>query len=76
MNPNAAPVIEVAGLTKSFGGRKVVDDFAIRVNRGQIYGFLGPNGAGKSTTMKMLTTTTMCMMMKYISEINYFRVFI
>lgn len=54
MNPNAAPVIEVAGLTKSFGGRKVVDDFAIRVNRGQIYGFLGPNGSGKTTTIRML----------------------
>lgn len=54
MNPVAAPVIDVAGLTKSFGGRKVVDDFAIRVNRGQIYGFLGPNGSGKTTTIRML----------------------
>jgi ABC-2 type transport system ATP-binding protein len=48
------PVIDVKGLTKSFGGRKVVDDFAICVQRGQIYGFLGPNGSGKTTTIRML----------------------
>ena len=47
-------VIDVAGLTKSFGGRRVVDDFAIRVERGQIFGFLGPNGSGKTTTIRML----------------------
>lgn len=54
MNANGAAVIDVRGLTKSFSGRKVVDDFAIRVVRGQIYGFLGPNGSGKTTTIRML----------------------
>lgn len=49
-----AAVIEVEGLTKSFGGRRVVDDFSIRVERGQIFGFLGPNGSGKTTTIRML----------------------
>ncbi len=47
-------VIDVAGLSKSFGGKRVVDDFAIRVERGQIFGFLGPNGSGKTTTIRML----------------------
>ncbi len=47
-------VINVTGLTKRYGERAVVDDFAIRVNRGQIYGFLGPNGSGKTTTIRML----------------------
>ncbi len=47
-------VIDVKGLTKRYGGRAVVDDFAIRVNKGQIYGFLGPNGSGKTTTIRML----------------------
>jgi ABC-2 type transport system ATP-binding protein len=47
-------VIDVKGLTKKYGGRAVVDDFAIRVYRGQIYGFLGPNGSGKTTTIRML----------------------
>jgi ABC-2 type transport system ATP-binding protein len=53
----AAPeiAIEVEGLTKSFGGRKVVRDLSMRVRRGTIYGFLGPNGSGKTTTIRMLT---------------------
>jgi len=48
------PAIDVHGLRKSFNGRVVVDDFAIRVERGLIYGFLGPNGSGKTTTIRML----------------------
>ncbi len=53
----AAPgdgVIDVRGLSKSFRGRRVVDDFTIRVQRGEIFGFLGPNGSGKTTTIRML----------------------
>jgi ABC-2 type transport system ATP-binding protein len=46
--------IDVAGLTKRFDGKTVVDDFALKVRRGQIYGFLGPNGSGKTTTIRML----------------------
>jgi len=46
--------IEVEGLTKSFGTKKVVDNLSMRVERGQIYGFLGPNGSGKTTTIRML----------------------
>jgi ABC-2 type transport system ATP-binding protein len=51
---SAEPAIAVTGLTKTFGGRTVVDDFAITVPRGAIYGFLGPNGSGKTTTIRML----------------------
>lgn len=47
-------IIEVKGLTKSFGGFIAVDDLSFKVKKGQIYGFLGENGAGKSTTMRML----------------------
>ncbi|HYA81161.1 MAG TPA: ABC transporter ATP-binding protein [Methylocystis sp.] len=46
--------IEVEGLTKSYGTKKVVDNLTMRVERGQIYGFLGPNGSGKTTTIRML----------------------
>jgi ABC-2 type transport system ATP-binding protein len=46
--------IDVEGLTKSFGGRKVVRNLSMRVRRGSIYGFLGPNGSGKTTTIRML----------------------
>jgi ABC-2 type transport system ATP-binding protein len=51
---NEEPVIDVRGLTKSFGNRVVVDHFDIRVPKGAIYGFLGPNGSGKTTTIRML----------------------
>jgi ABC-2 type transport system ATP-binding protein len=47
-------VIDVHGLNKSFGGRKVVDEVSIQVARGRICGFLGPNGSGKTTTLRML----------------------
>ncbi|MBX6320451.1 MAG: ABC transporter ATP-binding protein [Rhodospirillaceae bacterium] len=49
-----APAIRVRGLAKSFNGRPAVQDFAIEVSRGAIFGFLGPNGSGKTTTIRML----------------------
>jgi ABC-2 type transport system ATP-binding protein len=47
-------VIDVRGLTKQFGGRRVVDAVDLRVGRGRICGFLGPNGSGKTTTIRMI----------------------
>jgi ABC-2 type transport system ATP-binding protein len=47
-------VIDVHGVTKSFGGRAVVNDIAMQVRPGEIYGFLGPNGSGKTTFLRML----------------------
>jgi ABC-type multidrug transport system ATPase subunit len=48
-------VIESSELTKRYGERIVaVDRLALRVRRGEVYGFLGPNGAGKTTTLRML----------------------
>jgi ABC-2 type transport system ATP-binding protein len=48
-------VIEVEHLSKSYNGRKAVDDISFKVEKGEILGFLGPNGAGKTTTMRILT---------------------
>jgi ABC-2 type transport system ATP-binding protein len=48
-------MIETRGLTRTFGGKKAVDQLDLDVQPGEIFGFLGPNGAGKSTTVKMLT---------------------
>ena len=48
------PVIDVEGLTKTFGSFTAVDQVSFTVGRGEIFGFLGPNGAGKSTTIRML----------------------
>jgi ABC-type multidrug transport system ATPase subunit len=48
-------VIQTDQLTKRYGERIVaVDRLAMRVPRGEVYGFLGPNGAGKTTTLRML----------------------
>jgi ABC-2 type transport system ATP-binding protein len=48
-------VIEISGLTKTFGAFKAVDGLSLKVPPGEIYGFLGPNGAGKTTTVKILS---------------------
>ena len=42
------------GLTKSYRGRRVVDEVPISVSQGEIVGLLGPNGAGKTTTFYMI----------------------
>jgi ABC-2 type transport system ATP-binding protein len=46
--------ISVAGLTKRYGGRTVVDAVSFDVERGESFGILGPNGAGKTTTLEMI----------------------
>ncbi|QHT55218.1 ABC transporter ATP-binding protein [Cellulomonas sp. H30R-01] len=53
---DAGPLaVRTEGLTKRFrGGQVAVDDLALRVPRGAVYGFLGPNGSGKTTTIRML----------------------
>lgn len=48
-------VIEINGLSKSFGERLLIDDFTAIIPRGAIVGIIGGNGAGKSTFFKMLT---------------------
>jgi ABC-type multidrug transport system ATPase subunit len=47
-------VIDVHGLRKSFGARKVVEGLDLSVAAGEICGFLGANGSGKTTTIRML----------------------
>ena len=49
-----APVIEVAGLVREFGGARAVDDVSFTVGAGEVVGLLGPNGAGKTTTLRVL----------------------
>ena len=46
--------IEIRSLTKSYGGKRVLDSLSMQVAKGEIYGFLGPNGAGKTTTLRIL----------------------
>jgi sodium transport system ATP-binding protein len=49
-------MIQVEGLSKSFGKVKAVQNVSFSASDGQITGLLGPNGAGKSTTLRMLYT--------------------
>jgi ABC-2 type transport system ATP-binding protein len=47
-------MIEMKGLSRSFGKNRVVDNINLTINKGEVFGFLGPNGAGKTTTVRML----------------------
>ncbi|QBR93846.1 ABC transporter ATP-binding protein [Nocardioides euryhalodurans] len=51
-------MIEVIGLTKSYGGFLAVDDVSFTCQPGRVTGFLGPNGAGKTTTMRVMAGLT------------------
>src|SRR5216683_3321195 len=48
-------VIEAKNIGRSYGDRKIVDGFSIRVQRGDRIGIVGPNGVGKTTLIDMLT---------------------
>lgn len=53
-SPTGARGLVVRGLTRSFGGRTVVEDVDLRIAPGRVVGLLGPNGAGKTTIFRML----------------------
>jgi len=50
-------VIEAKHIGKSFGDRKIVDNFSIRIQRGDRLGIVGPNGVGKTTLVHLLIGT-------------------
>jgi len=52
---SGALVIEAVRIGKSYGGRPVVADFSIRIQRGDRIGIVGPNGAGKTTLINLMT---------------------
>jgi lipopolysaccharide export system ATP-binding protein len=47
-------ILETVEISKSYRGRRVVDDVSVHVGRGEIVGLLGPNGAGKTTSFYMV----------------------
>jgi ABC-2 type transport system ATP-binding protein len=54
--PKPAHVIDVKGLTKSYGPNKVLKGVNLKVERGTMLALLGPNGAGKTTIVRILST--------------------
>ena len=48
-------MIELSHVTKTFGGKKALDELSLRVPQGAVYGLIGSNGAGKSTAIRHLT---------------------
>ncbi len=53
---SSRPAVSVAGLTKSYGDKIVLDDIALSVAEGTVFALLGPNGAGKTTMVQILST--------------------
>jgi ABC-type branched-subunit amino acid transport system ATPase component len=48
-------VLELAGVSRHFGGVRAVDELSLTVEEGRIFGLIGPNGSGKSTTVNLVT---------------------
>jgi iron(III) transport system ATP-binding protein len=54
-----APRLEIRGLVRSYGGRRVVDDVSLTIRPGQVTCLLGPSGCGKSTTLRIIAGVEM-----------------
>lgn len=48
-------LLDVKGISKSFGGVKAIQDFSLTAEKGDIAGIIGPNGAGKTTIFNVIT---------------------
>ncbi|SIO93924.1 spermidine/putrescine ABC transporter ATP-binding protein PotA [Vibrio spartinae] len=49
-----SPVVFLRGMSKSYDGKKIIDDFSLQVNHGEFLTILGPSGCGKTTILRMI----------------------
>jgi len=47
-------VLNINGISKSYGNVKALNKLSLQINQGEVYGILGPNGSGKTTTLGIL----------------------
>ena len=52
---SGAPLLQLEGLARHFGGVKAVDGVTVTVRAGEVHGFIGPNGSGKSTLVNVVS---------------------
>src|SRR5438067_1445059 len=50
-----APLLELRGVSRFFGGVRALEEVSMQVHAGAIHGLIGPNGAGKTTLLNLLT---------------------
>lgn len=53
-------MIEISGLSKTYGGKQALDDVSFRAEQGKVTALIGPNGAGKSTLLHILLGLGAC----------------
>ena len=56
--PDTAPMLEIAEVTRRFGGLTAVDRVSARIGTGELVGLIGPNGAGKTTLFNLISGVT------------------
>src|SRR5437763_2119993 len=53
-SPKRIRTLQTVEISKSYNGRRVVDNVSVRVEQGEVVGLLGPNGAGKTTSFYII----------------------